>query len=1107
MSGPEAGSSQDTQKTTEAERQQKQDAEAVKRLKQWEKEQEGGIEDNTKNELEGLDPFPYGVIKTEKGGASLRDPTEKNSDWNKKLGVTKPDESYAIMSSETFIKISGKTGKNIEYKLVQKINPKTGKAEGRQYYLHVGSKVKVVENPAKDFSADWTTVGSRKSDVRGALDALKKADSELDEKNPEAVAALYRGLMGIEIGTKGYNATEVAKAISELGMRETLKGVFVKETGGNLAAIFLKEKRKMPELFVDGKLKPTALAEISQTLTAAVGEIEYKPGKENEMLKDTASFIGANLRLTGVPTFVNYLASIVIGAKLAVTGYIPLFNFDVGRGIRKGELKTFDLGMIELVKDISVLGGQIQAKEGLLASVSGAAKKQLIAEVAGMKGQKDKLELIGIMQRYDQVHEALQDSGLDKNTRARLSSDLDNLSAKMDESKYVSINVSEKELQGYSSKAVFEKNNAEYQSLGLTEKELKRYGVDLSSVQLSEIGKNIDNNKGAAEKSRETKIDWAERLRGFFGRVFGGDIENVAEAQKELQEKIDDIGFLRHSESLGFDWGFEREDEKLAGNIIGLEDLKSLGEALALLGNLAGGEISNSTKKRLNNVSSKDIRKVFECLEKYHGYISNRNMSGQYLAGREARSSINSIGGIEAISKDPEKLYRALLGIADPKELKKMFNILTLKANIENDTKIINALDSLAGTLDTVKDVKSLMAKAPAILSIYKEMNRIEAINLKALDQNASMHAEVNDTLTAAIKEIRTGLKSLTSKKDISAEEIKSVVAGLRVSLDTAKEATSKLLDVTEEVARQSHMDEDIANIKNEDLKELNLQLGKVPVTEEAFGSSGDRKEFVTLANSFKGKNYLNSKESFKNAVTAGFNIGGDKVKVQGYNFYSNRGHETSNLPMITPDNIEANVSSKRKEQIARSLNLLVLNVNQDKGGRNVADTFYKNIKKFAKIHVKDSELAEAIGKGEWFSAEDLKDHKNYIKNTGSKGVEGSNSLIEGKHGGKEFGGAYKLKFERQVTLKDGRTFEVNFSMLARAECYNPVFILDNVNIVKGPDALTQADIAVVERKCFPAGVPFYIDASKLGSATQRLVQQEVNTGGGSSTGEATGGW
>ncbi|MFH0834314.1 MAG: hypothetical protein V2A63_02910 [Patescibacteria group bacterium] len=974
------------------------------------------------------------------------------------------------------------------------------------------------------FSADQM-VDDKKVSVEDRQD--KKSVREAIS-NPKAEAIDKIEIKEITLGVERANMKEVARAILARGIRQVSKNFFVGEHGA-LAGLVLEEQQKVLSLFEkNGQLKEAPLDAITNLVVAAAGRVETQDQAKmkSELLQDAGQFGVELAALVAIPSIIATLSS--CGTVLA--GYFPLAYIDIGRGIRQGKLHTFDKGDIKLLVDISDRGAEIAKLESQINQLGtdGEAVAQLSPELEKLKKQKEKLELIGVLRKLQKVENALKNDPNNADLLKDKKTLEGALSGKI---------VTPEHMQGlrdYSGEAVAKKQDREFAEIQEVVKKLEAGGI-LARVKNPEAARaNVQVNLDALKRSLGQHQYETEQTRSFFNldkflglfkgnpqmpfeRWFGENVKTPEQAIQELNERMSSeiYGVNEIHSTLKYQVNLWENADFVLQNLFGIEKGKqptfknysaaaknefSLVDLVALAkdpinAGITPEKLAELKKLEANPVTQKQLEDVLGSLQKYFSdseRSDSEHREGNFETRRLAQKILedNSIGVAE-------KIYR-LVALKGSENILAIEKQLVLKTNIENDKKIRDTLSELRdllmldGFIDEFK--KTSPDAAMTLERVILTARWIEQkVDLKNLDQNASLHAKINDVLAAPIDEIKKYSAEIVkmAKDGISPAEVESIatkVKALDVKLTAAKKTVEDYLKVSETEARTSHKTEAVEGIHDPELKELNKKFKNAPVTERAL-PEGELAIFKKFAKELIGDGkILRSKEAFRAKMLAGFQFEGKTIRLKKYEFYKNSNRtETSNLPMITLDNIEDNVSASQKEQIARQLNLLILNVEQK--GKNIVDTFYCNTAERAGMHSRATEVAEAIGKGKWLSQQELlAKYSGYIANTGNRsGAEDPNHFIAGKHPGGEFGGAFELKFERKVSVKINgkeRNFIINYAMLSRDKCYNAVFLSQSsvkeiITSEQTFEKLTYVDaIAAVERQLFLLGVPFYVQTN-----------------------------
>lgn len=1022
--------------------------------------------------------------------------------------------------------IAGNNAENIKKVTVTKRNGKIVKLERRGTdFVELGDSkhFKIYKGDIVTIGHDFLSVNSQidrqagkkvpietrqgKAGVEKAIGEVPADFASVADKGPKESEKLFNTIIENNLGKEYFNETVIAQDIVDMGIRKVCENFFVGEHGA-LAGLALEEKQKMPKLFdKKGELKQGALAEITKIITAAAGKIEST--KESEIQADAKRFLAEVGLFVGVPTLIQSAAALIAGSQLAVAGYFPLAYIDIGRGIRQGKVKVLDRGGVKLLTDLSIVEGEI------------AARKTLNEDVNELKTQKTKLELIGLTLKKQTIEKTLADKNLDPKMRKKLESDQKALVSEIASRNNVS--VTEPEIEAYSSLSVNKDRNKKYQELQVATNELNKDGLIGSAEKITKTHENIGENLAALESSFDVQQDKTEQLRVWYKRWFGGNIENPEAAVKELAEMNDsEVNGVNGLENrLKLRVGLWENTDLILNKVLGiekdqtvkLEDLKAL---TGLMQDPVEGAMPlNGGKIELLQAGQAETKTILAKLETYFTAFraEKGSVRGEFEHERDEGRLKVAAKILKSSNSTPEKIIR-LSALASSQELQNISDRLILKANIEDGIKIRKVYQELQSALKDRKAVAGFVQEAgldKTLSKIYKNAEWIEQkVDLKNLDQNASLHAEINDTLGAPLEKIKnlSGVLSGLAQEGLSAtekNEIKNAISGLDAELALAKTKVETLLGTKTIDARESHDKEDVKNIRNIELKAINAKFS-VPVTEAAFENPADIAAFVKLAAEFKDS--MGSKEAFKTKA---------QTKFSKYKFFKNsRGTETSNLPMISPDQVGGD------RQLARHLNLLILNVEQK--GKNIVDNFYDNSETRSKMHLRNSEIAAAVGRAEWINATTLKSEykDHYIANTGRGGTEDLNHFIKGGHSGGDFGGAYKLSFERNVTLTDGREFKVKYDMLARQKCFNAVFFpnggieevakktkqpvqLGTINAkkvaqeTKQPaqlESLTPTDVAAVKRQLFLLGIPLYFETG-IGGGADKVGGSGYGSGGG----------
>jgi hypothetical protein len=888
---------------------------------------------------------------------------------------------------------------------------------------------------------------------------------------------LFEEIAEHNLGKDYLNETVIAQDIVNMGIRKVCKNFFVGEHGA-LLGLALSEKQKLPKLFDEnGELRQGALAQITDVIVAAAGTIT--PTRENEFKQDAKILAQELALLVGVPTIVNAAIALAMGVKLAVIGYVPLAYIDIGRGIRQGKVRILDRGSVKFLTDIAIVEGEIAARK-----VSGE-------DVSELEAQKAKLELIGTIHKKELIDQALKKPNLSSKLRKKLERDSEILEADIAE-REMTVSATPAEIEAYSSKSVNEVRNSQYQELQVWQNELEgQNGISGDLESIADANENIDENLDALESSFDIQQDKTEQLRVWYRRWFGGNIENPEAAIKELDEMVDSevngINGLRSR--LKYRVGLWDNTDIVLNDILGIEkgqavELSDFKNLTRLMYDPVEGDLPTTGGKQLALLQAGEgkTKKILSKLETYFtpysegGQVPNDSeFDHEYDSGRlkAAEKILKGTGSLQ------EKVIR-LSVLASSQELRNISDRLALRANIREGMQIREAYQELQSAIEDRADLAEFINEdkelSKALSRVYKNAEWIEqAVDLKNLDQNASLHAEINDTLEAPLAEIKNLSEMLSglAKEGLDEGEksqIKSKLKGLESELAIAKKEVTELLKVSEKESRSSHKLESTAGIEDAELKTLNAKFENAPITEAAFKNPKEISDFVKLAEKFSGS--MGSKEAFIAKVQEQF---------PEYKEFKNRkGTETSNLPMISPEQVSGD------DKLARQLNLLALNVNQK--GKNIVDTFYGNTKERTNMHIRASELAEAVGQATWLPQSELeaKYGKYQIQNTGTGNNADLNKFIKGPHSGGKFGGAYELTFERNITLKDGREFRIDYKMLSRGKCFNAVFIpSDGIEeIVKDPKteipktielkSLTPKNIAAVQRQLLLLALPIY---------------------------------
>ncbi len=934
---------------------------------------------------------------------------------------------------------------------------------------------------------DETTLKEVPIEHRQKEENVKKAISEVpadfglttNEDNED----LFEEIAKNNAGKEYLNETTISQDIVNMGIRKVCENFFVGEHGA-LLGLALSEKQKMPELFDKGELKQGALAKITKKLTAAAGEI--KSTEESEIKADAKRFAKELGLFVGVPTLLHSAIALITGARLAVTGYFPLAYIDIGRGIRQGKVRILDRGGVKLLTDLSVVEGEIAARETQIGA-DGLTHESNEAYLKELQAEKIRLELIGLTRKKETIDQALASQDLEPKMRKKLESDQKILVREISSRRTkLPRELSRKEIEAYSSKSVNESRNKGYQELQIATNKLEnKNGFIGDAESITKANDSIDENLAALESGFDIQQDKTEQLRVWYKRWFGRNIENPKDAVKELDEMIDNETNGTNGIGSRFKYrvGLWDNTDIVLNDVLGIEknktiELSDFKNIAGLMQDPAGAEIP-PTGKQLKILESGNTKKILSKLKTYFtAYEAERGSGGSEFDHERDRGRLKTASEILGSAGSPQEKIIRLSVLASSQELQNISDRLVLKINIEDGMQIREAYQKLQSAIGDRADlIKFIEGEGlnKTLSKIYKNMEWIEQkVDLKNLDQNASLHAEINDTLGAPLKKIKSlsGMLSGLAKEGLNEsekDEIKNAINGLDLELAAAKTKVTELLGIKTIDARESHDEEDSESIENKSLRAANKEFS-VPVTEAAFEDPKEISDFVSLVKEFASS--MGSKEAFQKKIQESF----PEYKL----FKNSKGTETSNLQMITPEQVGGD------EKLARNLNLLILNVKQE--GKSIVDDFYGNSEIRSKMHLRNSEIAAAVGKAEWIDPGELKKYKGYIANTGRRNAEDLNHFIEGEHSGEDgdFGGAYKLSFERNVTL-DGREFKIKYDMLARQKCFNAIFIPNGgiEEIIKPGvkpqktfelESLTSTNIAAVQRQLFLLGIPLYFE-------------------------------
>lgn len=922
--------------------------------------------------------------------------------------------------------------------------------------------------------------------------------------------ALFKRIATNNVGKEYVNEVQVSQAIVDMGIREICKNLFVGEHGA-LVGVALEEKRKMPKLFdpSTGELKQGALAEITKMVMAAAGQVEST--KESEIQADTRRFFAELGLFVGVPTFLNALVAVATGAKLAVVGYFPLVYFDIGRGIRPGKIRVLDRGGVKLLTDLSIVEGEILAREAIIGR-DGMTRPSNEHYLEGLRAQKIKLELIGLKRKKAAIDQALEDHADDPRIKAKLENDqrilIQEISSRAIHNP--EMKVTDEEVEAYSSKSVNADRNEKYQELQVLQRDIVHKN-DLigSTANARKAVDSVAKNLQALEIGFDTQQDKTERLWPFWKRWSDKQIESPEEALRELNAMLDREahGMYGLDNRFRVKANFGKEARFIVENILGFEkgetvELADMQRLESLMRNPVEGDIPEGSDTRLLMRDSSDNKKTLRKLEYYFTKVGEGERGNSDATEAETDEGMRELAAeiLKSDMSDAEKIVR-LSVLASSRELKDMSDRLLLRLNIEEGIQIREAYKELQSALNKrsgLVEFINFSGLDKQLSKVYKNVAWIEhQVDLENLDQNASIHSEINDILQSVIEKIQQlphNIVALQQNTIPTVEEqtkITSLIEQAVKDLDQAKQQVKESLQASAKEARDTHDSEDVENIQNAELKEVNKILS-VPVTEAAFESPADISDFASLVHEFAGS--LGSKEAFIAKVRTAY--------PQYKEFRNSKGTETSNLPMLTPEQVG-------DAKLARQLNLLVLSVQQE--GKNITDDFYDNSESRSRMHLRDSEIAAAVGQAEWVRAADL---ENYLMaNTGRGNTEDLNHFIEGAHSGGDFGGAWRLRLERNITLADGRAFKVTYDMFARQKCFNAVFIpnggIEEIPPTPLPDApqpklksLTPTDIAAVQRQLVLLGIPLGKinksgDGRKSGLAAQNPGQVGLDPGTG----------